>query len=192
MVLCGCRVQQQLANGPVYFTDADSGRTVAPVLIIPHYSVYSGMSKRRTPPASSSKGKSWRKFANPFIYHSDGAPFKVEQPLSTTIIIPPFVSILHRVILFNGVDVYAKGYEVKYVAFRFLIKPRPQTFKLKPLGENESEERFARISDGLRNKNWEWLQTYSWIPAGTVIKFYFTKKEFTMMQDFFAADAKKE
>lgn len=191
-LLVGCRAQAQLPTGPVYFVDANSGKSVKPVLIVPYYSWFSGTSKWASHEPSTSKGKYGVSFANPFIYHSDGAPFKVAQPLSTIIIIPFFMSIVQRGILFNGVDVYAKGYKLGDVPFRFLNQPRPKTFKLKPMSEAESKEEFVRISDGLRNKNFEVLLTYPSIPDDEVLEFDFTRKELKMMEDFFAADTKTE
>ena len=189
MVLCGSRLQAKLPVGPVYFVDANSGESVAPVLLVQHYSTFSSITTKMGHPQT---GKNGILFANPFIYHSDGAPFKVEQPLSAVIIIPFFMSIIHRGILFNGVDVYAKGYKLKLVPFRFLIKPRPRTFTLEPLDEAESEEEFARISEGLCNRNFEVLLTYPSIREDTILEFDFSRKELKMMEDFFGTDTKTE
>lgn len=192
MLLSGCRAQAQLPDGPVYFVDANNGKSVAPVLLVPRYSTFSGITTKMG--HGPQKGKNGILLANPFIYCSDEAPFKVKQPLSTAITIPFFwTSIVHKSIIFNGVDVYAKGYKTGDVWFiKLLNEPRPATFTLESIDEAESKEQFARISDGLRKKSFEILLTYPSIQEDTILEFDFSKKELKMMEDFFAADTKTE
>lgn len=190
MVLGGCRAQAQLPAGPVYFVDAKTGKNAAPVLLIPNYGTFSGISTGAG--HGPTKGRNGLLFAHPFIYRSDGSPFKVKQPLSTAIGIPPYLGLVHKGISLNGIDVYSKGYKIEDISIHLLYQPRPKTFRLEPLGEAESKEEFARISDGLHNKNFEVLLNYPSIPVDYVLEFDFTKKELKMMEDFFAADTKTE
>jgi hypothetical protein len=189
MILSGCRSQAQLPEGPVYFVDANSGKSVAPVLLISYCSTFSGVTTKMG--HGPQKGKNGILFANPFIYYSDGSPFKVKPPSSTVIIVPfLWMGIVPKGVLFNGVDVYAKGYKVGDVPFRLLNKPRPQTFKLKPLDETESKKEFARISEGLRNRKFEILSTYPSIREDEILEFDFSRKELKMMETFFETGAK--
>ncbi len=154
ILLGGCCTQAKLPDGPVYFVDANSGESIVPVLIIPNYSTFSGITTKMG--HGPQKGKNGILYANPFIYYSDGAPFKVKQPLSTAIIVPfIWMGIIHKGITFGGVDVYAKGYKIGDVPFRFLIKPRPQTFKLKSLDQAKFEEDLTQTSKWLRSRNFE-------------------------------------
>jgi len=191
MLLGGCHSRAKLPDGPVYFVDANSGSKIAPVLLVPYYSTFSGITTKMG--HGPSRGKSGTLLAYPFIYYSDGAPFKVKQPLSTAIVIPfLWMGIIHKSIGLEGVDVYAKGYKVWDVEFYLLNRPRPATFKLKPLGETESNEEFARISEGLRNRNFEVLLTYPSIGKDEVLEFDFNKKELKMMENFFGTGTKTE
>ena len=193
MVLCGCVSPPKLPNGPVYFVDANNGKKIERVLIIPEYGTFSGISTKGGHDPTTSKGKSGILLANPFIYYSDGSPFKVKQPLSTEIVIPRLMmGIVHKGIGLERVDVYAKGYKVGDVPFHLLNKPRPATFRLKPLDKMESRKEFARISEGLRNTNFEVLVTYPPIREDEILEFDLSKKELKMVQDFFAADEKSE
>ncbi|MHC4160106.1 MAG: hypothetical protein ACYSSO_13630, partial [Planctomycetota bacterium] len=131
-------------------------------------------------------------FAHPFIYRSDGSPFKIKQPLSTAIVIPPYLGLVHKGISLNGIDVYSKEYKIEDIPIHLLYQSRPKTFRLEPLRKKESEEQFARISDGLCNKNFEVLLNCPSIPVGYVLEFDFTKKELKMMKDFFAVPPETE
>lgn len=189
----GCVSPPKLPDGPVYFVDADSGKSVAPVLVMPNYTTFSGITTKMG--HGPQRGKNGLLLANPFIYCSDGKPFKVEHPPSTAIILPfSRTAIVHKSILLSDVDVYAKGYKIGNIRFiKLLNEPRPATFTLQPRYEKEPQGQFARISDGLRNKDFEVLLSYPWIPDDDeVIEFDFTKKELKMMQDFFATDEESE